>query len=74
MHWLGSCDIGAVIWTDLGSNFSQERGAPFSADAAIEYLKTLEGDERLAAADYIRTAPRQTDTPLRRRMRKELGW
>lgn len=73
-RWLCLHELDAVIWTDLTSNFETKTGKAFSHAAALEHLRHLTGQERQAAMEYIRTAPRQTDTPLRRRIRRELGW
>lgn len=75
LRWLHSVACSAVIWTDLESNFTLKTKRPFLLSNAVEYLRELtekeEGDE---AEKYVRRAPSQTTTPLRRRLRKELGW
>ena len=75
-HWLvGRPDLGAVLWTDLRSNFRERTGRDFSVDDGVGWLQNLIKDGcQGAAEDYIRRAPPQTDTPLRRRVREILGW
>jgi hypothetical protein len=74
LRWLRSVGSEAVIWTDLESNFELKAEKPFSLSNAVEYLKDLTGKEGEEAEKYVRRAPAQTDTPLRRRLRKEFGW
>jgi len=75
-EWLvGKPHLEAVIWTDLRSNFRKRRNREFSTQDALDYLQELivQG-EHAAAEQYIRRAPPQTDTCLRRRARELLGW
>jgi len=44
--WADKQGMNAVIWTDLGPNFSDETGTPFSCEAAAAHLRRLESDER----------------------------
>jgi hypothetical protein len=55
-------------------NFERKVGQPFSVANAARYLKTLTGETAKAAEEYVRRAPGQTETPLRARARKDLGW
>lgn len=72
--WAKGKKVDAVIWTDLESNFKDKCDKDFSEEAAIKYLKCLTGDRESKAKEYIVRAPEQTDTSLRRRIKKELGW
>lgn len=64
--WAGEHGFDAVVWTDLAPNFKQETGRQFSTQAAADYLRSLE-DERLEGAiNYVRKAPLEVDTPVRR--------
>ena len=69
-------DSGArgAVWTDLPGNFSDRVGQAFSLDAAVAYLKTLDGDSLEEAIRYIENAPAQTNTPLRRRLQTSEWW
>lgn len=71
--WASGKGIDVVIWTGLGSNFSEEGRPPFSVPNAISYLKKLPPAGRKAAAEYMNRAPKAVDTPLRRAMR-ERAW
>lgn len=73
-RWSFQNSLDAVVWTDLESTFERETGVPFTHQSAINYLSELRGAKRDSAEEYIRSAPPQTDTPLRRRIERELGW
>ena len=66
--WASGKAIDVVVWTGLGSNFSDIEGLPFSVPNAISYLKKLSPAGRKAAAEYMNRAPKAVDTPLRRAM------
>ncbi len=72
--WCAATGARGAVWTDLPRNFHAETGAPFSLDAGIAYLRGL-GPESLAEATrYIDSAPRTTDTPMRRRLEADAWW
>jgi len=71
--WAQSRGVQHVIWTALPAKFGDAGGAP-TADAVLGYLRGLTGAVRDNAERYIRRAPRQIDTPLRRRISAELNW
>jgi hypothetical protein len=56
------------------SALSLTRLQPPSAEAVIDYLSKLKGEERLLAETYVRCAPPQIDTAYRRRIVQALGW
>lgn len=79
--WALEKGLGAVVWTDLPSNwhdpptaFQDKVKPPFNRDNVIAYLKSLEGESLSEAEKYIRFAPRQVQTRVRRRIEKELDW
>jgi hypothetical protein len=68
--WAESFGYDAAIWTALTSNFDDwgKGGEPFSVSAALQYLETLEKDDRAKftrALAYIRKAPPEVETPVR---------
>lgn len=76
-EWAEEKGLGAVIWTDLPYNpykFKKKTRMDLNEDNAIKYLRNLEGEESLKAEEYIRKAPEQITTRLRRRIEKDLGW
>lgn len=72
--WAMDYGLGAVVWTDLKSNFKCKRCVDFSECAAIEYLRSLSGKAKEKAKEYIVCAPEQTMTSLRKKIAQELGW
>jgi hypothetical protein len=72
--WLSERDLDAVVWTGLPPNFEERTGEPLGVDAAIRYLDRLSGDTRLAAEQYVRRAPAQVRTAIRRGLERRLGW
>jgi len=64
--WLGEKPyLDAAIWTGLGPGprWGDER---WGMDRAVNHLQSLQGATRERAEEYIRRAPRQIDTPVRR--------
>src|SRR6266851_2971377 len=73
--WLDSkkSDVDAVIWTNLG--WKMPNAARFTVEDGMIWLRTLrEAEKDDTAKEYIRRAPPQTDTCLRRQAREEFGW
>lgn len=62
--------VNAVVWTALPTNFEQETGEPFSVERAKTYLKGLTGAEQERAMGYIRKAPEEVHTSLRRALQE----
>jgi hypothetical protein len=73
-EWAQARGIEAVIWTALPARFNDEDGQTPTADEAISYLRGLTGRAREDAERYVRLAPRQVDTPYRRKIEAALGW
>jgi hypothetical protein len=75
LHWLNSqTSVDAAIWTNLTSNWDSKQRTPFSAEAAAEYVLSLRncpdhGVSFRRAAEYIRNAPSQVQTPVRHLLR-----
>lgn len=78
MEWAAARGLDAVIWTGLGPQFTPPGGGmerrPPSKEEALQYLRSLEGNQRALAENYIRRTPRQVDTAYRRAFEVELGW
>jgi hypothetical protein len=64
--WAASLGFDAVIWVSLISNFQRVTEVPFSVIAATQYLSHLPQDKMEKAFEYIRNAPDEVVTPLRR--------
>lgn len=69
--WAEQKKLGAVVWTDLSSNFYDKQKAQFSIQAAAAYLKTLEEKGMYEAWQYIVKAPSKLDSGLREFLAKE---
>ena len=67
--WAKEVAMDAVVWTALTSNFSEMTGNVFSVENAVAYLSDLHGETRLRALEYIRHAPEEVETPVRRAVR-----
>lgn len=71
--WAEDHGVDHVVWTALPARFDGEDRTPTS-DEVVGYLLGLVGSKRENAERYIRRAPRQVDTLLRRRIAAELNW
>lgn len=64
--WLEKKQLDAAVWTNLKSNFEEVCGSPFSVEAAIRHLQSLEPEPKVIAAEYIWRAPDFVQTELRK--------
>jgi hypothetical protein len=71
--WAVAHGIEGVVWTALPAKFEGTERAP-TVDEAVNYLGGLKDNARIEAEKYIRQAPRQINTPYRRKFAEELGW
>ena len=69
---MGTGKGDGVLWTALESNF--EAGEASLEEQVLGHLRSLVGSKRDEAERYIRRAPRQVDTKLRRRIEAALQW
>jgi hypothetical protein len=72
--WAECRGIDAVVWTDLPSKWGGNDGVRPTVDLVMQHLQGLGGAQRDEAERYVRRAPRQIDTPYRRRIEAELQW
>lgn len=74
-QWAQSCGIDGVVWTALPPKLdARSDGSRATVDEVIAHLACLEGRTREVAEQYVRKAPRQIDTPFRRRIEAVLHW
>lgn len=73
-HWSSLHGIDAVIWTNLPPKFAGEDHRVPNVDEVISHLRSLSGKQREDAEEYVRKAPKQTDTLFRKRIEADLGW
>lgn len=71
--WAEARGVGAVVWTGLPPKMGDTVRCP-TVDEVLGHLRRLSGAARENAERYIRRAPRQIDTAMRRRIEAELGW
>jgi hypothetical protein len=72
--WCRAAGWTGAVWTDLLPNYAEAEGEPFSVERGMAYLRRLSGDGLDEAVRYIRNAPPETDTPLRRRLAGDPWW
>ncbi|MDH3283659.1 MAG: hypothetical protein OEQ13_02885 [Acidobacteriota bacterium] len=66
LDWCDKRGCDAAVWTALPVTFAQRAGRPFTVANALTYLRSLTGELRESALTYVRSAPVEVDTPLRR--------
>ena len=71
--WAAERMLGAVVWTALTPGCGTDIFV-VNVDEAEQYLRQLPCPIRQCAEEYVRRAPRQVDTPYRRRFEAALGW
>lgn len=73
-RWMADRQLDGIIWTALPANFEQRAGQALSVDATVGYLEQLSGEQRQRAEQYVRRAPPQVRTDIRRGLELALGW
>lgn len=73
-RWAAEKDFEAAVWTNLPPKFDGIDGRVPTENEVIAYLRTLEGQVRAAAEEYVRRAPRQIATACRGAIERALGW
>ncbi len=63
--------IDVVVWTALKTNFQQKTKQPFSVAAVVAYVKALESEAKVKAAEYIWRAPTFVRTTVRSALQTE---
>jgi hypothetical protein len=69
--WGLSKRLDAVVWTGLRSNFAERAGLRFSVEAAVEYVRSMDGAARRQAIEYVHRASRLVQTPLRTALERQ---
>lgn len=70
--WAETIGIDAVIWTSLKGNFAEEKDK--IGEEVLAHIKTLSHEQFQMSEKYVRMAPKQIDTDVRRLLERELGW
>jgi hypothetical protein len=74
LNWLLAKCIDKILWLNRRSNFQEITKLDFTLDTAFDYITGLGKNDALAMENYVISSPEQFETPLRDRLRKELGW
>jgi len=64
-QWSLAKNYDAVIWTDLGPNFSDKSGTQFNIGNITSFLNSLSPTDYQSAKEYILNAPAQIQTRFR---------
>jgi len=73
--WAESKALDAVVWTALPPKFAgEDRKAPDSGQAAVDYLLGLDAESFAKAREYVEKAPAQVRTAFRSAFEERLGW
>lgn len=72
--WARERNINALIWTALPPRVGHNEGQIPTAEQAVAYLDSLQGEVREHARAYVEQVPAQLETPYRRVIRERLGW
>jgi len=72
--WTQRLQLDAAVWTALPPGFKNRRGQTPTPEKIVEFLRGRDAEARRNAEEYVRRAPRQIDTDVRRMLEFELGW
>ncbi|MDB5820091.1 MAG: hypothetical protein JWQ11_3731 [Rhizobacter sp.] len=72
--WAKPHGVDAVVWTALPARSMGVEGRMPTAEEAIAYLQSLQGDVLAHARDYVRRVPRSITTSYRTTIERRLGW
>lgn len=73
-RWIKDTDYSGAVWTDGERNFETLTGERFSLKTAQDHLWSLKGVSLEEARRYIREAPSQVQTPLRKALEDSPWW
>jgi hypothetical protein len=71
--WAREKGIGGVVWTALPPRLHDDGEVP-TAEDVVAYLRSLDGETKTRAEEYVRKTPLQIKTPYRSTIERELGW
>lgn len=70
--WNKSREFDAIIWSDFSRNFQLRTGNILTVAHAIQHIEQLATENKRAAVEYIRNAPVQIQTRLRKDLEAQL--
>lgn len=74
VDWLAGQHLDAVVWTALPLRAPDGAETKPGVQELLGHLKSLSGEARSRAEEYIRRAPYSLKTLYRARFEEELGW
>lgn len=69
--WAKSNGIDVVLWSGLGRKFKDKIDVKFSTQAAVNYLNGLPKEERETSLKYIKSLPKNIETPVKNSVLKK---
>lgn len=72
--WCKEKDLDGAVWTNLKPKNQNNGESVMTPNEAISYLHGLEHDILDEARNYIKNAPKQIQTPIRKKVCIEFGW
>jgi hypothetical protein len=73
LGWLDQqADLDAAIWTGLKANWPE--GEDLNFGTVDRYIRAQSTLNRAGIKNYVRRAPAQVNTPIRRKLEERLGW
>ena len=73
-EWAAGLGLDSVVWTALPPGMRGAPGTVPNADEIITHILGLDPAASLRAEEYVRRAPIQVDTPIRRALELRFGW
>ena len=72
--WAEGVGLDGVVWTALPPSFKDKPNAVMTPSDVVGYVRDRKAEARRSLEEYVRRAPPQIDTEVRRRLEMEFGW
>ena len=69
-NWCEAKEFDGVVWTKLPPKAQDGSERVMAREEAVNYIMSLEGEKFRKAEEYVKKAPEQIDTPIRRALMK----
>jgi hypothetical protein len=73
-EWAKAQRLDGVVWTALPPGLKDTGGQVPDPDDIVSHVRNLPAEAYRNVEEYVRRAPRQIDTEIRRRLEKDFGW
>ncbi len=73
-NWACSAQLDSVVWTNLKCKFKGLQDRVPNAEEVVCHLRSLNGETRRKAEEYVRRTPLQIRTKYREQIEAALGW